>query len=490
VVRAQIHTLFREKSNTYIHSKSVQSNRKEFPEMNTHKWLIASGAAILVALAMLALVVGLTQAQGPGPGGDVNEVSRAEAAVANVIPIQGRLTDDDGNPIDGTRVITFSLYPSYYATTPVCQDDDLVSVDNGLFMAEMDWCYASDIDGKQLYLGIQVEGDDEMTQRKGIYPVPYAFSLRPGAEISASLASNAILHIENWGTAGRGLRAYAMDSTSANFGVVGASRSPAGFGGYFYNNGGGVALYGHAITETGTAYGVHGETDSSAGRGVYGESPNASGGIGVEGSSAVGSGVYGSAPGGYGVYGETGLTSHNYGLFTPDNLYSLNYNLMGAVMQVVQNSGEKDLEPGDVVAFGGIGAPLEAGGQPVIQVVEATSADSTAVAGVVYSGFNIEALSAGPEEVVSQITAEGSVSPGEYLLVVVQGPAQVKASALTGSIQPGDLLSSAGQAGHAAKATEVTLGDIKAAMPGTVLGKALEPLDEGKALIYVFVTLQ
>ena len=159
-------------------------------------------------------------------------------------------------------------------------------------------------------------------------------------------------------------------------------------------------------------------------------------------------------------------------------------------MQIVQNGGKETLEQGDVVAFSGIGAPLEAGGLPTIQVVEASSANSTAVAGVVSSRFNIEAVTGGPAAMNVDATPEGPVSPGEYLLVVIQGPAQVKASALAGSLQPGDLLSSAGRAGYAAKAAEMTFGDVEAAMPGTVLGKVLEPLDAGEALIYIFVTLQ
>ena len=89
-----------------------------------------------------------------------------------------------------------------------------------------------------------------------------------------------------------------------------------------------------------------------------------------------------------------------------------------------------------------------------------------------------------------EVTPEGSVSPGEYLLVVIQGPAQVKASALAGPLQPGDLLSSADQAGYAAQAAKVTLGGVETAMPGTILGKVLEPLGEGAALIYIFVTIQ
>ena len=459
--------------------------------MNTRKWIIASGTVIVSALLVLILAAGLSRAQGPEPEGDINETSRPEetSAVASVIPIQGRLTDENGNPINGSRIITFSLYPQSWATTPVCQDDDPVDMENGLFSAEMDHCTASDIDGKRLYLGIQVEGNAEMTPREAISPVPYAYSLRPAAIISGS-TSVAILHIENWHASGRGLRAYAMDEHGTNYGIVGASKSPNGYGGYFYNNGGGTALYGKAITTTGAAYGVHGKSEADDGRGVYGESDNAGGGIGVEGSSIVGTGVYGNAPDGYGVFGYTGKVSNNYGLYTEDNLFSLNYNLMGAIMQVVQNSGTETLEPGDVVAFGGIGAPLEAGGQPVIQVVGAASANSTAVAGVVHSRFNIEAASVGPGQIVSEITPEGPIPPGKYLLVVIQGPAQVKASALSASIQPGDLLASAGQAGYAAKAAEVTLGEAKIAMPGTVLGKALQTLDKGQALIYIFVTLQ
>jgi hypothetical protein len=273
--------------------------------MNTRTWLIASGTAALAALLVLILAAGLSQAQGPGPEGDINETSatRATTPVYNVIPIQGRLTDDGGTPIDGYRTITFSLYATSYTTTPLCQDDDSVNVENGLFTAEMDWCESSDIDGKRLYLGIQVEGDEEMTPRESIYPVPYAFSLRPGAIISGS-TSTAILHVENWHSSGRGVRAYAMDETGANFAVVGGSRSPAGYGGYFYNSGGGVGLLGK--TDVVTSFGVVGlqtgyavaDLDTAA----YWESGGLFGGrTGVTGLTKDG--------GGWGVFGLHDATS-------------------------------------------------------------------------------------------------------------------------------------------------------------------------------------
>jgi hypothetical protein len=188
---------------------------------------------------------------------------------------------------------------------------------------------------------------------------------------------------------------------------------------------------------------------------------------------------------------------NNYGVYTPDNLYSLNYHLMGAVMQVVQNGGQEALEPGDVVVFSGVAAPLEVGSPPVIQVAKAATANSTAVAGVVYARFNIDAVTGDVGRLHDPVAAEnmdatpgGPAEPGDYLLVVVHGPAQVKVNALTGAIQPGDLLASAREAGYAAQAAEINVDGVKSGIPGAVFGKALEPLKDSKALIYVYVTLQ
>lgn len=74
--------------------------------------------------------------------------------------------------------------------------------------------------------------------------------------------------------------------------------------------------------------------------------------------------------------------------------------------------------------------------------------------------------------------------------MVVQGPAQVKASASAGALEPGDLVSSGDSAGRGARAAMVELGGTEIAIPGTVLGKALEPLKEGQGLIHIYVTLQ
>jgi hypothetical protein len=201
------------------------------------------GSLLTGGLLLALLFSGLALAQEPDPDAAPRTLSPdAPDASSHFIPIQGRLTDDSGNPLDGTYNMTFRLYGAYTGGTALCEDTRGVSVNNGLFSAYMEGA-GCPIDGRQLYLSVQVGDDSEMAPRQFIDNVPYAWSLRPGAVISGSLGSNATLHIENWGAGGRGLRVYAMDETSTNYGIVGASRSPDGYGGYFYNNGGGVGLY-------------------------------------------------------------------------------------------------------------------------------------------------------------------------------------------------------------------------------------------------------
>jgi hypothetical protein len=69
---------------------------------------------------------------------------------------------------------------------------------------------------------------------------------------------------------------------------------------------------------------------------------------------------------------------------------------------------------------------------------------------------------------------------GEMRVALVEtNYAVVKADAGYGEIRPGDLLTSSFTTGHAMRATEI--------VPGTVIGKALEPLETGTGLITVLV---
>ncbi|MFN2282883.1 MAG: hypothetical protein ACK2UQ_00555, partial [Anaerolineae bacterium] len=66
--------------------------------------------ALLLGL-LLALATGMTLAQGPDqPDGEAALAPGSVADVSGRIPIQGRLTDADGTPLDGTYSIQFLLY--------------------------------------------------------------------------------------------------------------------------------------------------------------------------------------------------------------------------------------------------------------------------------------------------------------------------------------------------------------------------------------------
>ena len=192
---------------------------------------------VLVLGLLLAVAVGMTQAQGPElPEGEAGllEGASTAAVVSGRIPIQGRLTDAGGNSLNGTYDIRFRLYDVSSGGTALCEDLNYsVEVDNGLFYSEILGDCSGIADGQQLYLGIKVEDDPEMTPRQGIYPVPYASTLRPGAVISTT--AYPALHVESTNPSGRGLRAYTSAPSGVNYAIVGASKSPDGFGGYFYN---------------------------------------------------------------------------------------------------------------------------------------------------------------------------------------------------------------------------------------------------------------
>jgi len=66
--------------------------------------------------------------------------------------------------------------------------------------------------------------------------------------------------------------------------------------------------------------------------------------------------------------------------------------------------------------------------------------------------------------------------------VATSGVNLCKADASFGPIRPGDLLISSPTPGHAMK--------MQSFEPGTVIGKALEPLDEGTGMIKVLVTIR
>ncbi|HEY3103757.1 MAG TPA: hypothetical protein VGJ69_09190 [Pyrinomonadaceae bacterium] len=108
------------------------------------------------------------------------------------------------------------------------------------------------------------------------------------------------------------------------------------------------------------------------------------------------------------------------------------------------------------------------------QVIESTRAYDTSVAGVISERPGI-ALGEG---------GEGKV------LVATTGRVRVKVDATRAPIRIGDLLVTSDISGVAMKSEPVNLSGVQIHRPGTLIGKALEPLEKGSSTILVLLSLQ
>lgn len=178
---------------------------------------------VLVVMLTLAVATKLSVAQRLTP--ENNARPAAVNAGSNFIPIQGYLTDSDGTPLNGVYPIVFRLYDVGMGGTALCEHALNVNVIEGLFNTYMNGGGCS-IDGRQLYLGIQVGSDAEMSPRSYIDNVPYAWSLRPGAEIVGD-SSNEILTAENTGS-GTAILGRSVDESVDAIGVAGSSLAGSG----------------------------------------------------------------------------------------------------------------------------------------------------------------------------------------------------------------------------------------------------------------------
>jgi hypothetical protein len=108
------------------------------------------------------------------------------------------------------------------------------------------------------------------------------------------------------------------------------------------------------------------------------------------------------------------------------------------------------------------------------QVVASSQAYDTRVAGV---------ISAQPGIVLGE-RGENKV------LVATTGRVRIKVDATSGPIQIGDLLVTSDIEGFAMKSVAVNIGGVWLHRPGTLIGKALEPLAKGQSEILVLLSLQ
>jgi hypothetical protein len=303
----------------------------------SRKWLISLSVTLGLVLLLLAIGSVLAQEQGP----ESEEAAQPQGGVSVADAVNSRISyqgmvEESGSPVNGTRDITFNFYTNETCSGVAVYDttENDVPITDGLFSVDVDigqnyfW-------GEGLWLEVEVDGTSIGCEE--ILPVPYALSLRPGAEIAGeptawegwvlkvdvngayplgagiqgSTATGSAIRGE--ATGGYGVYGYTEEGYAV-YGRDEGAENARGYGGFF-SSANGVGIYGYSDAQSRNnnmyAPGVYGR--SHYGVGVYGKSDGGDwpaigvrgegSGTGVSGGSDSGTGVYGSSDSGTGVYG-------------------------------------------------------------------------------------------------------------------------------------------------------------------------------------------
>jgi hypothetical protein len=109
------------------------------------------------------------------------------AAIPRVINYQGRLTDKDDNPLTGNFLVTFRFYDTEKEGQAVWEEGHILNIKNGIFNVLMGSVKPLEIDfNKDLWLGMEVASDGEMTPRIKLASSAYALNAKSIDMINSS----------------------------------------------------------------------------------------------------------------------------------------------------------------------------------------------------------------------------------------------------------------------------------------------------------------
>jgi hypothetical protein len=250
----------------------------------------------------------------------------SSAQVPQLINYQGKLTKVSGVPLDTTIQMVFTIYDDSTGGNPLwTETQNSVNVEKGVFNVLLGSSVPvsySTFDGNIRYLGVKVGGDPEITPRKSIVSVPYAYNadLLDGQHASSFLST-----ANDYGRSGVAADLYEGTSTLTDKYVnetgpetVDATSDPAFTGSAIVSNSFAVrGIRGYAEnSSTGDAYGGYFEAESPGtgahlGLWAFGRSSSISSAYGVASSGENNSD--GDAYGGH-FTGNTSGTGTSYGV--------------------------------------------------------------------------------------------------------------------------------------------------------------------------------
>ena len=111
---------------------------------------------------------------------EIRSIPKAQASMLRQLPLSARLTTSTGNNVtDGGYTMRFRLYDGATGGSVVWEETKTVSATSGVFSTLLGSVTSLDnvsFNRDDLYLGIKVGSDDEMTPRKRVAPSPSALN--------------------------------------------------------------------------------------------------------------------------------------------------------------------------------------------------------------------------------------------------------------------------------------------------------------------------
>jgi hypothetical protein len=367
------------------------------------------------------------------------------APVEPQMSYQGQLTDNSGAPVgDGDYQMTFRLYSDEGDAVgdAAWSETQTVAVSDGLFNATIgaDNPIAPSTFAQTLWLGVEVESDGEMTPRQRLTGAPYAMSLVPGAAIQGTVNLDdeypGVVNVLNrgdaagvavgfWGDVGVAVDGRFSPDMDIVMGDTGLKIDHV--------------QHGAAITATeGIGLRVQSDGTTSGDDDVIRAEGVSDGIVSITtGTGSADYGVYGQSQGGRGIYGYT-VTGTYAGYFDGD-IYVQGCN--GCTLSYMAlNTSSHSLQPGELVAAAGVDDKITGLRLPVIQVTSELA--DRPVLGAVLGRTDlvyVEPEGGGGPPRPNFDDVGGPAGPGDYVAIVVQGPAQVRVDAAV-EIQAGDMV--------------------------------------------------
>lgn len=470
------------------------------------------GAVLLAALAALSW-----------NGASLAQEAPSSADLAPAVDIGSSFTyqgflQQGGVAVTGSCDFEFRLFGAATGGTQIgpVQSISGEAIDQGRFTVELNFGAAAN-DGQARWLQIAARcpsGPGAFTTllpRQTLTATPYALTLRPGAAVVGSVASDGILNLTNnssvSGSSGLEVTLAQVGvfvNTTRSHGVIvsdagamGVSIEDAGsYGVGVYSSGDdGVSVYSagapSAISPSSTTKDGF-EVAGAQGFGLYvGRSDNdgvriqSTGDDGIQlgtGNVAPPFGLFVPSPGtaNSALWVNTANAAGEWALLSPDNISVGNISASGQTIMAVAAG---DLAAGDVVSAVGLADALPGSLTPLAQVRAADGA--AGVIGVVASRVELQPAP-GKDGLLLPHSVAGPAKAGDYVALVVQGATQVKTQA-SAALQPGQRVTVGTNGAVRALQTRTVDGMVVAEGAPTV-GVVLQAPAAG--LVWVFVSPQ